>query len=230
MANTRPRSGEITLRSGQVVGRPIFFAMVIIILAFVPVFALTGMEGKMFHPLAFTKTFAMVCSTLIAVTLVPVLCTFLIRGKLHREDSNPVMRALREIYKPVLRWALKHRIMTLGAAVVLFVSALWRRHDRLASSCLRSMKRLRCSCPSPTPHFPHQGNRDSALAGQDHCRKTRWSESVVGKIGRAESAIDPAPVNMTETVINFKPKKQWPAGTTKETILQRLDEKLRCRA
>jgi copper/silver efflux system protein len=89
------------------------------------VFALTGMEGKMFHPLAFTKTFAMVCSTLIAVTLVPVLCTFLIRGKLHREDANPVMHGLRMIYKPVLRWALKHRILTLSAAVVIFASALW---------------------------------------------------------------------------------------------------------
>ncbi len=85
--------GQITLEAAKLVGRPIFFAMTIIILAFVPVFALTGMEGKMFHPLAFTKTFAMVCSTLIAVTLVPVLCTFLIRGKLHREDANPVMHA-----------------------------------------------------------------------------------------------------------------------------------------
>src|ERR1039458_820912 len=117
--------GQITLEAAKLVGRPIFFAMTIIILAFVPVFALTGMEGKMFHPLAFTKTFAMVCSTLIAVTLVPVLCTFLIRGRLHREDANPVMHGLRMIYKPVLRWALKHRIMTLSAAVVIFASALW---------------------------------------------------------------------------------------------------------
>src|SRR5437667_7534143 len=102
----RCRIGGITLGAARLVGRPSFFAMTIIILAFVPVFALTGMEGKMFHPLAFTKTFAMVCSTLIAVTLVPVLCTFLIRGKLHREDANPVMHGLRMVYKPVLGWAL----------------------------------------------------------------------------------------------------------------------------
>ncbi len=76
--------------------------MVIIILAFVPVFALTGMEGKMFHPLAFTKTFAMVGSTILAITLVPVLCTFLIRGKLHREEDNPIMRVLRAIYQPIV--------------------------------------------------------------------------------------------------------------------------------
>ena len=102
--------------------------MVIIILAFVPVFALTGMEGKMFHPLAFTKTFAMVGSTILAVTLVPVLCTFLIRGKLHREEDNPVMRVLRAIYKPVLRWALRHRVITLTCAVLLFAAAIYTGH------------------------------------------------------------------------------------------------------
>ena len=121
----RPHVWQITLDAAKVVGRPIFFAMIIIILAFVPVFALTGMEGKMFHPLAFTKTFAMIASTLMAVTLVPVLCTFLIRGKLHREDENPVMRTLRAMYRPVLGWALRHRALTLAAAALLFVAALY---------------------------------------------------------------------------------------------------------
>ena len=104
---------EITLGAAQLVGRPIFFSMTIIILAFIPVFALTGMEGKLFHPLAFTKTFAMVGSTIIAVTLVPVLCTFLIRGRLHREEDNPVMRGLRALYRPALGFALRHRAVTL---------------------------------------------------------------------------------------------------------------------
>src|SRR5207245_8331358 len=108
--------GELTLRAAKLVGRPIFFAMTIIILAFVPVFALTGMEGKLFHPLAFTKTFAMIAATIIAVTLVPVLCTFLIRGRLHREESNPVMWILRAVYAPVLRFALLHRVLTLASA------------------------------------------------------------------------------------------------------------------
>src|SRR5262249_22415687 len=117
--------GEITLGAARLVGRPIFFAMTIIILAFVPVFALTGMEGKLFHPLAFTKTFAMVGSTFIAVTLVPVLCTFLIRGRLHREESNPVMWALRAIYAPALRFALRHRLLTLAFATLLFGFAIF---------------------------------------------------------------------------------------------------------
>src|SRR6185436_18948820 len=105
----RPKIGEITLNAARLVGRPIFFSMAIIVLAFVPVFALTGMEGKLFHPLAFTKTFAMAGSTVLAVTLVPVLCTFLIRGRLHPEDSNPIMRLLRGIYRPILGFALRQR-------------------------------------------------------------------------------------------------------------------------
>jgi Cu(I)/Ag(I) efflux system membrane protein CusA/SilA len=122
--NYREHIWEITLNAARLVGRPISFAMVIIILAFIPVFALTGMEGKMFHPLAFTKTFAMICSTIMAITLVPVLCTLLIRGKLHRENENPVMRLLQAIYKPVLSWALRHRVITLGAALALFCAAI----------------------------------------------------------------------------------------------------------
>src|SRR5213079_3785492 len=118
----RSKMGEVTLAAARLVGRPIFFAMAIIILAFVPVFALTGMEGKLFHPLAFTKTFAMVGSTLIAVTLVPVLCTFLIRGKLHREEDNPLMRGLRAVYQPVLRAALRFRVATVLIAVLLFAA------------------------------------------------------------------------------------------------------------
>src|SRR5437867_4060166 len=121
----RSKMGEVTLAAARLVGRPIFFAMTIIILAFVPVFALTGMEGKLFHPLAFTKTFAMAGSTIIAVTLVPVLCTFLIRGRLHREEDNPVMRILRAVYAPVLRFALRHRVLTLASAALLFAFAIF---------------------------------------------------------------------------------------------------------
>src|SRR6202521_4574975 len=219
--------GQITLEAAKLVGRPIFFAMTIIILAFVPVFALTGMEGKMFHPLAFTKTFAMVCSTLIAVTLVPVLCTFSIRGKLHREDANPVMHGLRMIYTPVLRWALKHRIMTLSAAVVIFASALWLA-TTIGSEFMPPLDEETALFMPITDPSISLTKATEILRWQDKIiAQDPLVESVLGKIGRAESAIDPAPVNMTETIINFKPKDEWPAGTTKETILQRLDEKLR---
>ena len=148
--NYREHIWEITLNAARLVGRPISFAMVIIILAFVPVFALTGMEGKMFHPLAFTKTFAMVCSTILAITLVPVLCTFLIRGKLHREDENPVMRLLRAIYRPVLALgAAPQNHHARRGAGLFFGAPSIRQPPSARSSCRRSMKRRRSSCPSP---------------------------------------------------------------------------------
>src|SRR5205085_12252190 len=120
----RRRVWQTILESTKLVGRPVFFSMAIIILAFIPVFSLTGQEGKLFHPLAFTKTFAMVGATIIAVTLVPVLCTYLLGGKFHAEQSNPVMRALQAIYRPALRWALSHRVITVSIALVLFTGAV----------------------------------------------------------------------------------------------------------
>src|SRR5687768_9446059 len=116
---------QTVLDSTKLVGRPVFFSMAIIILAFIPVFALTGQEGKLFHPLAFTKTFAMVGATIIAVTLVPVLCTFLVRGRLHPEAHNPIMRVLHAIYRPVLGFALRQRVITLMTAVGLFGFAVY---------------------------------------------------------------------------------------------------------
>ena len=104
------RVWDTVLESTRLVGRPVFFSMAIILLAFVPVFALTGQEGKLFHPLAFTKTFAVLAATIIAVTLVPVLCTLLLGGKFHAEEANPVMRGLRRLYQPVLEAALAHRV------------------------------------------------------------------------------------------------------------------------
>lgn len=120
----RKETWEVCLDACKQVGRPIFFSMAIIILAFVPVFALTGQEGKLFHPLAFTKTFAMVGSTIFAVTLVPVLCTLLVRGPFHAEDKHLVMRVLLKIYDPTLNWALKFRKTVLVIAMLILGAAL----------------------------------------------------------------------------------------------------------
>jgi Cu(I)/Ag(I) efflux system membrane protein CusA/SilA len=120
----RPLVWRTVLESTRLVGRPVFFSMAIILLAFVPVFALTGQEGKLFHPLAFTKTFAVLAATVISVTLVPVLCTLLLRGRFHSEEANPVMRVFRRLYQPVLETALAHRILTIAAAAILFAGAL----------------------------------------------------------------------------------------------------------
>jgi Cu(I)/Ag(I) efflux system membrane protein CusA/SilA len=224
--NYRDHIWEITLKAARLVGRPISFAMVIIILAFVPVFALTGMEGKMFHPLAFTKTFAMLCSTIMAITLVPVLCTFLIRGKLHREEENPIMRVLRAIYRPTLGWALRHRAITLAIALALFSSAVYTA-TTIGSEFMPPLDEEtalfmpiadpRISLTSATAILRQQ---DAIIAADPQVAM------VVGKVGRAETSTDPAPVSMSETTITFKPKDQWPNGLTKDAILARLDDKL----
>ena len=224
--NYRDHIGEITLNAARLVGRPISFAMGSIILAFVPVFALTGMEGKMFHPLAFTKTFAMVCSTILAITLVPVLCTFLIRGKLHREEDNPIMRVLRAIYRPTLSWALRHRAVTLSIALLLFCAAVYTA-TTIGSEFMPPLDEetalfmpitdTRISLTAATEILRRQ---DAIIAADPQVAQ------VVGKVGRAETSTDPAPVNMSETTITFKPKDQWPKGLTKDAILARLDNQL----
>jgi Cu(I)/Ag(I) efflux system membrane protein CusA/SilA len=217
---------EITLNAAKLVGRPIFFAMVIIILAFVPVFALSGMEGKMFHPLAFTKTFAMVSSTILAVTLVPVLCTFLIRGKLHREEDNPIMRLLRAVYQPVLRAALRFRMATIAIALILFGTALFTA-TTIGSEFMPPLdEETALFMPITDPRISLT-KATEVMRQQDRIIAADPAVAmVVGKIGRAETSTDPAPTNMAETTVVFKPKDQWPEGTTKDSIIQRLDAKL----
>jgi len=218
---------QITLEATRLVGRPIFYAMTIIILAFIPVFALTGMEGKLFHPLAFTKTFAMAGSTLIAVTLVPVLCTFLIRGKLRREEANPVMHFLQRLYKPVLAWALNHRIATMAGAAALFVFAM-ALATTIGSEFMPPLDEETAMFMPITDPAISLTKATEILREQDRViAQDPAVENVVGKIGRADTSTDPAPINMTETIITLRPRNQMPSGTTKEGILQRLDVKLR---
>ncbi|MGH9602335.1 MAG: efflux RND transporter permease subunit [Terriglobales bacterium] len=223
----RSAIGEITLQAARLVGRPIFFALAIIILAFVPVFALTGLEGKLFHPLAYTKTFAMVGATLMAVTLVPVLCTFLVRGRLHREEENPVMRALHAVYRPVLRWALRHKLATLVSAAGLFAFALFTA-TTIGSEFMPELDEGTAMwMPITDPSISLTKATELMREQTRIIQSDPAVEMVVGKIGRAETATDPAPVNMTETIVTLKPREQWPPGTTKEDIVRRLDEKLR---
>ncbi len=219
--------GNIVRQAALQVGRPIFFSMAIIILAFVPVFALTGMEGKLFHPLAFTKTFAMVGATLLAVTLVPVLCTLLIRGKLHREEQNRAMRVLRAAYEPLLRWALGHRLATLSVAAALFVAALYTA-STIGSEFMPPLdEETAMYMPIADPSISLTKATELMREQDRILAEDPAVAMVVGKIGRAETSTDPAPINMTETILTLKPRSEWPAGTTKEDILQRLDAKLR---
>lgn len=223
----KPAVWRAVLESTKLVGRPTFFSMAIIILAFVPVFSLSGQEGKLFHPLAFTKTFAMVGASIIAVTLVPVLCTYLLGGKVHAENANPVMRFLHRLYQPALNFALKQRVLTVAAAFVLFLGAIL-----LATGIGNEfMPPLSEGDVMFMPVTDPAISIDEALkimSKQDEILKTFPEvESAVGKAGRAETSTDPAPVNMNETIVHLKPQEEWRAGMTREKLIAEMDEKLK---
>jgi Cu(I)/Ag(I) efflux system membrane protein CusA/SilA len=213
-ASDRPRVWETVRDSTRLVGRPVFFSMAIILLAFIPVFALTGQEGKLFHPLAFTKTFAVLAATVIAVTLVPVLCSMLLGGKFHPEEANPVMRWLRAVYRPVLKGALAHRALTIGAAALLFVGALILARG-IGSEFMPPLNEGDLMfMPIADPSISLEEN--TKIAARQNAALMKFPEVayVVAKVARADTSTDPAPLNMTETIVHLKPKHEWRSGTT----------------
>ncbi len=246
---TRQETFRTTLEASTAVGRPVFFAMAIIILAFLPVFALGGQEGKLFHPLAFTKTFAMVAATLLAVTVVPVLCSLLVRGPFHPESRNWVMRPLLRVYGPILNWALLHGRLVLALAALLFSSSLILAFG-VPDSIRNSVHKIAPSVSAYLPvglgsEFMPPLDEGSLLfmpvllpstSLTEVKRIMAWQDAVIksvpevvssaGKLGRAESATDPAPVEMIETTILLKPHSQWRHGMTKDLLVNELSKKL----
>lgn len=218
---------EVVLESTKLVGRPVFFSMAIIILAFIPVFALIGQEGKLFHPLAFTKTFAMAGATILAVTLVPVLCTFLIGGKVHSEGANPVMRFLRRLYEPTLLLALKHRVLAICSALVLFLGAIILAMG-IGNEFMPPLNEGDVMYMPITDPSISIDEASKIMSKQGEMLKEFPEvETAVGKAGRAETSTDPAPTNMNETLIHLKPQDQWRPGLTREDLISEMDEKLR---
>ncbi|MBV9215770.1 MAG: efflux RND transporter permease subunit, partial [Acidobacteria bacterium] len=215
------------LESTKLVGRPVFFSMLIIILAFVPVFALIGQEGKLFHPLAFTKTFAMLGATIIAVTLVPVLCTYLLGGKIHAEQENPAMVFLGKLYKPALLFALRNRVFTILVAATLFLSAIVLA-TRIGSEFMPPLNEGDLMFMPVTDPGISINEALRVMSKQDEIIKSFPEvESVVGKAGRAETSTDPSPTNMNETLIHLKPNDQWRSGMTREKLVSEMDAALR---
>jgi Cu(I)/Ag(I) efflux system membrane protein CusA/SilA len=215
------------LEATKMVGRPIFSSIAIIILAFVPVFALTGQEGKLFHPLAFTKTFAMIGAAFMAVTLVPVLCTYFLGGKLRDEDWNPIMRFLRRIYKPALVWALRHRAATVSIALVLFLGAAFVA-TKIGTEFMPPLNEGDLMYMPVTDPAISLDEATRIMQKQDEIIKTFPEvEWAVGKAGRAETSTDPSPINMNETVIHLKPEEQWRAEMTREKLVAEMDAALR---
>jgi Cu(I)/Ag(I) efflux system membrane protein CusA/SilA len=208
--------------SAQLVGRPVFFSMAIIVLAFIPVFALTGQEGKLFHPLAFTKTFAVLAATVIAVTLVPVLCTLLLKGKLHDEAANPVMRALRAIYRPSLEWALTHRVATLVAATAVLAGAVLVA-TKIGSEFMPPLNEGDLLfMPVTDPSVSLDENTDIAKRQNSALMRVPEVAYAVAKVGRADTSTDPSPLNMTETIVHLKPRDEWRPGMTVDRLRAEL--------
>ena len=210
----RPLVWQTVLESTRLVGRPVFFSMAIILLAFVPVFALTGQEGKLFHPLAFTKTFAVLAATVIAVTLVPVLCTLLLGGTFHAEEDNPVMRVLRRLYRPALETALSHRGATVLVAMLLFAGALFVARG-IGSEFMPPLNEGDLMfMPIADPSISLEENTQIAKRQNEILMSFPEVAYAVAKIARADTSTDPAPLNMTETVVHLKPRSQWRSGMT----------------
>lgn len=217
---------EIAIMSAKQVGRAIFFSVAIMVISFLPVFLLEGQEGKLFRPLAFTKTFVMAGSAIIAITLVPMLMTMLSRGKFRGEKRNPITRFLNWLYAPVIRWVLKWRkttiainLIALGITVPMIMNIGSEFMPPLDEQSLLFMP---VTLPSASIT---EVNR--VMQVQDAIIKSVPEvDLVLGKAGKAETSTDNAPVSMIETIILLKPKSQWRPGLTKDDIIAELDAKL----
>ncbi|MBR7798550.1 efflux RND transporter permease subunit [Undibacterium fentianense] len=205
------------------VGPALFFSLLIIVLSFIPVFTLEAQEGRLFSPLAFTKTYAMAAAAGLAVTLIPVLMGYLIRGKIPDEQKNPLNRFLIALYRPLLEGVLRFPKMTLLIASLIALATIWPM-SRLGGEFMPPLDEGDLLyMPSALPGLS-AGKVTELLQQTDRLIKTVPEvHSVFGKAGRAESATDPAPLEMFETTIQFKPRDQWRAGMTTDKLIEELD-------
>ena len=208
------------------VGPPLFFSLLIITVSFLPIFALEAQEGRLFHPLAFTKTFAMASAALLSVTLVPALMVFFIKGNIRAETDNPVNRWLMKLYRPIIRAVLRAPRTTVGVAIGVLVVSMWP----LLRTGTEFMPTLNegtlLYMPTTLPGLS-VGQATVLLQTQNKIIKA-FPEvaSVFGKAGRAMTATDPAPLEMFETVVNLKPEDEWRAGMTIDKLIAEMDANL----
>ena len=206
------------------VGPALFFSLLIITLSFVPVFTLQAQEGRLFAPLALTKTYTMAAAAILSVTLVPVLMGWLIRGRIPAEQDNPVNRMLTAAYRPALDWVLKRPKATLAMAVLVFATTAWPA-ARLGGEFLPPMDEGDLLyMPSALPGLSAAKASELLQQTDRMIKSVPEVQSVFGKAGRAETATDPAPLEMFETTIRFKPRDQWRPGMTPEKLVELLDQ------
>jgi copper/silver efflux system protein len=218
---------DVLIAAAKEVGRPLFFSLLIITVSFLPIFTLEAQEGRLFRPLAFTKTFAMFFAAFLSITLAPVLMVLLIRGRIRPETRNPVNRLLIALYTPVVRAVLRFRKITIALAIVALVLT-YPAFTRLGSEFMPPLNEgMIFYMPTTLPGISiTQASR--LLQLQDRMLKSFPEvEWVFGKAGRAETSTDPAPFSMGETTVMLKPESQWRAGMTWEKLVDEMDKKIR---
>ena len=214
---------DVITDAASEVGPALFLSLLIITFSFIPVFTLQGQEGRLFAPLAFTKTYAMAGAAVLSVTLVPVLMGYLVRGRIPKETANPLNRALIAAYTPAINWVLRRPRATLIVAALIFATTAWPL-SRLGGEFMPAMNEGDLLyMPSALPGLSIA--KASVLLQQTDrlIKSVPEVQSVFGKAGRADTATDPAPTEMFETVIQFKPRDQWRAGMTPDTLVAELD-------
>jgi len=215
---------EVVRRSAVEVGPALFFSLLVITVSFLPVLTLTGQEGKLFAPLAYTKTYAMAASAALAVTLMPVLMGYLIRGRIAPERGNPVNRVLHRLYRPLLLFALRRPIATLLISALALASIAWPV-SRTGSEFMPPLyEGDLLYMPTTLPGLSIDEAANVLQITDRLIRTLPEVDRVFGKVGRAESATDPAPLSMLETTILLKPREQWPPGETVEDVIHKLDQ------
>ena len=217
---------EIIEKSSKQVSRGVFYSTVIIITSFLPVFLLTGQEGKLFHPLAYTKTFILVIDALLVVTLAPVLISYFMKGRFRTENENPINRKLESWYEPMIRACMKHRKTTIGVNVlaVLISIPLMMSMGREFMPPLDEQSIL--FMPVTLPDVSNTEIKRILQVQDKIIKSVPEVEEVLGKAGRASTATDNSPVSMIETIISLKPKSEWRPGLTKQQLIEELDAKL----
>jgi copper/silver efflux system protein len=217
---------QVIIDAAVEVGPALFFSLLIVTVSFLPVFALEAQEGRLFHPLAFTKTFAMAGAALLSVTLVPVLMLLFVRGRIIPEGKNPLNRLLIWVYRPVIRLVLRAKTLTILLALVA-LAVTWIPISRLGSEFMPNMNEGTLMFMPTTLPGLSVTKAGELLQTQDKIIKSFAEvESVFGKAGRAATATDPAPTEMVETLINLKPESEWPAGTTIDSLIAKMDSAL----
>jgi Cu(I)/Ag(I) efflux system membrane protein CusA/SilA len=224
--NNTERTAAI-IAAAKSVGRPLFFSLLVITVSFLPVFTLTAQEGRLFKPLAFTKTFSMFFASLLAVTLVPALMTLLIRGKIAPEARNPVNRFLIALYEPSVNFVLRHRWLVLGCAAVLLVLTIFPLL-KLGKEFMPPLNEgTMLYMPTSVPGMAIDEATRILQIQDRQLKKFPEVQTVFGKAGQAETATDPAPLSMFETIVSLKPLSQWRAGMTWEKLLAEMNATLR---